>query len=187
MPFEATISGATKAPVDGVNVSLVLVTFNPDTEPVVALVNVGYRAVAVEVSLVIVTPEVTVEAIEIEPEPLVILIPVPADNVVLVKPVPLPISSWPLVGVAVNPVPPEATGNADDNVTTPALEILNAFVAPLLPTFKLIASVAPTPEVDCNVSDDPVPVPPKTNGLVIDVVNVGVVAKATTVPEPVVV
>ena len=57
----------------------------------------------------------------------------------------------------------------------------------MLPTFKAIESVAPTPDVDCSVSVEPVPVPPKTNGAVIEVVNVGVVAKATTVPEPVVV
>jgi hypothetical protein len=134
-----------------------------------------------------VKPAVTVDAIVIEPAPLVILIPVPGVNVVLVNPVPLPISKAPLTGVDVNPVPPEATGNADDNVVTPALEILKPVVAPLLPTFKAIESVVPTPEVDCSVSVDEAVVPPKCSGAVIDVTNVGLVAKATTVPEPVVV
>jgi hypothetical protein len=40
---------------------LVLVTLTPETDPDVALVNVGYKAVAVDVSLVTVTPEVTVD------------------------------------------------------------------------------------------------------------------------------
>ena len=51
-PFDATISGAVNAPVVGTNVYLVLVTLTPDIEPVVALVKVGYNAVAVVVSSV---------------------------------------------------------------------------------------------------------------------------------------
>jgi hypothetical protein len=91
---------------------LVLDTFAPEIEPDVALVNVGYNAVAVDVSLVIVKPEVTVDAIVIEPEPGVILIPVPAVNEALVNvlPVELPIKSWPSV-YELFPVPPEATGS----------------------------------------------------------------------------
>jgi hypothetical protein len=74
---------------------LVLVTLSPDTEPDVALVNVGYNAVAVDVSLVMVTPAVIVDAIDIEPAPGVILIPVPAVSEALVNvlPVELPISN----------------------------------------------------------------------------------------------
>ena len=95
MPFEASKLGAVKVPVDGTNVSLVLVTLAPVIVPDVALVNVGYNAVAVVVSLVMVRPEVTVEAIDIEPEPGVIDMPVPAVNEALVKvlPVELPIKS----------------------------------------------------------------------------------------------
>jgi hypothetical protein len=55
------------------------------------------------------------------------------------------------------------------NETIPVVAIESAVVAPLLPTFNAIESVAPTPDVDCNVRDDPVPVPPYTDGAVIDV------------------
>jgi hypothetical protein len=95
MPFEASTLGTVNVPVEGTKVNLVLVTLSPATEPDVALVKVGYNEVAVVVSLVIVTPEVIVEAIDIEPEPGVILIPAPAVNEALVKvlPVVLPINS----------------------------------------------------------------------------------------------
>ena len=46
------------------------------------------------------------------------------------------------------------------------------------------APAAPTPEVDLKVRVDVVPVPPITNGSVIEVVNVGAVAKVRT-PVPV--
>jgi hypothetical protein len=95
MPFDASTFGVVKVPVDGTKVNLVLVTLAPEIEPDVALVNVGYNAVAVVVSLVMVKPEVTVDAIDIEPEPGVIDMPVPAVNEALVKvlPVELPIKS----------------------------------------------------------------------------------------------
>ena len=95
MPFEASTLGTVNVPVDCTKVNLVLVTLSHATEPVVALVNVGYNAVAVDVSLVIVKPEVTVDAIVIEPDPGVIDIPVPAVNDALVNvlPVELPIKS----------------------------------------------------------------------------------------------
>ena len=82
-------------PVDGTKVNLVDETLAPDIDPDVALVNVGYNGVAVEVSLVIVSPAATVDAIVIEPEPGVMLIPVPAVNedLVSVLPVELPIKS----------------------------------------------------------------------------------------------
>ena len=47
-------------------------------------------------------------AIVIEPAPLVIDTPAPAVRFANVYPVPLPINSWPLVGVPVTPVPPLA-------------------------------------------------------------------------------
>ena len=95
MPFEASILGAVNVPVDGTKVNLVDETLAPDIDPDVALVNVGYNGVAVVVSLVIVNPAVTVEAIDIEPLPFVILIPVPAVKVDLDKvlPVELPMSN----------------------------------------------------------------------------------------------
>ena len=95
MPLEAFTTGALSNPVDGVKLSLVLVTLTPVIEPEVALVNVGYKAVAVEVSLVTVMPAGSVAAIVIEPLPFVILMPVPAVRVDLVSvlPVELPISN----------------------------------------------------------------------------------------------
>jgi hypothetical protein len=77
MPFEASTFGVVNVPVEGTNFNLVLVTLAPVIEPDVALVNVGYNALDVVVSSVIVKPAVTVDAIVIEPAPLVILIPVP--------------------------------------------------------------------------------------------------------------
>jgi hypothetical protein len=138
MPFEASTLGTVKVPVVGTNESLVLVTLSPDTEPDVALVKVGYNAVAVDVSSVIVTPAVTVEAIDIEPEPGVILIPAPAVNEALVNvfPVELPISNWPSV-YELFPVPPAFTGKVplvNDDVDV-------AYKAPLV--VKLVSPVPP--------------------------------------------
>jgi hypothetical protein len=64
----------------------------------------------------LVTPPEDEAAIVIDPDPFVIVTPVPAVRVVLVNPVPLPISSWPLEGVVVRPVPPEAIGRAAPSV-----------------------------------------------------------------------
>ena len=47
---------------------MVLVTLSPDTDPEVALVNAGYNAVAVDVSLVIVTPDAAAAHEGIPPE-----------------------------------------------------------------------------------------------------------------------
>ena len=63
-----------------------------------------------------------VAAIEMLPAPLVMLIPDPAVNVVRVKPVPLPMSIWPFVGVLVRPVPPFATATVP--VTFAALPLM---------------------------------------------------------------
>ena len=71
--------------------------------------------------------------------------------------------------------------------TLPLLRMRMASVAPLLPTLKIIsAPVVPTPEVVCSVSVLVVLVPPIIFGSMIDVVNVGDVASATTVPLPLV-
>ena len=139
MPFEASTLGVTRVPVDGVNVSLVLVTLAPVIEPDVALVNVGYRAVAVVVSLVIVNPAVTVDAIVIDPEPGVIDIPVPAVNEALVNvlPVELPINNWPSVYV-VCPVPPELTPKVPANVTAPDVAVLG--VNPLSDVWNVVTA-----------------------------------------------
>jgi hypothetical protein len=137
-PLDAATSGALNNPVNGVKLSLVLDTFAPEIEPDVALVNVGYNAVAVDVSSVIVTPAVTVEAIDIEPEPGVILIPAAAVNEALVNvfPVELPISNWPSV-YELFPVPPAFTGKVplvNDDVDV-------AYKAPLV--VKLVSPVPP--------------------------------------------
>ena len=50
------------------------------------------------------------------PEPLVTEMPAPYPNVLRVYPEPLPISSWPLVGIVPNPVPPEVTGRTPEPV-----------------------------------------------------------------------
>lgn len=125
MPFEASILGAVNVPVDGTKVNLVDETLAPDIDPDVALVNVGYNGVAVEVSLVIVKPAVTVEAIDMEPLPFVILIPEPAVSVDLVSvlPVELPIKSSPSVYV-VWPVPPLEGFNVPANVIAPVVAVL---------------------------------------------------------------
>jgi len=117
---------------------VVLDTFAPEIEPDVALVNVGYNAVAVDVSSVIVKPEVTVDAIDIDPEPGVILIPAPAVSEALVNvlPVELPIKSWPSV-YELFPVPPAFTGKVPlvkDDVDV-------AYKAPLV--VKLVSPVPP--------------------------------------------
>jgi hypothetical protein len=95
MPFDALTTGELNNPVDGVKLSLVLVTLTPVIDPEVALVNVGYNAVAVDVSFVTVIPAGSVAAIVIEPEPGVMDIPVPAvsEAFVNVLPVVLPIKS----------------------------------------------------------------------------------------------
>lgn len=46
----------------------------------------------------------------IVPSPLVTEIPTPVPNVLREYPVPLPINSWPLVGIVPKPVPPASTG-----------------------------------------------------------------------------
>ena len=57
-------------------------------------------------------PPPPVDAIVIAPAEFVMVMFEPAVSVVLVNPVPLPMSISPLFGVAVNPVPPFATGKA---------------------------------------------------------------------------
>ena len=83
-----------------------------------ATASVPAKVTAPEVALLGVSPVVPAEkvvtpalAIEIEPAPFVMVMPVPCVRVVRVKPVPLPISSAPLAGVDVRPVPPFAIGN----------------------------------------------------------------------------
>ncbi len=63
------------------------------------------------------------------PEPVVVLIPVPVPRDATEKLVPLPISSWPFVGVAVAPVPPAAGGSVPA-VSADALVEYRALLAP---------------------------------------------------------
>jgi hypothetical protein len=49
-------------------------------------------------------------ATTIVPKPLVTEMPALVPNVFRLYPVPLPISSWPLLGIVLKPVPPEVTG-----------------------------------------------------------------------------
>ena len=82
------------------------------------------------------------------------------------------------------PVPPDPAGSAEDSVITPVVAMLSADIAPALPTFNTMLSVVPTPLVDCNVSDDPAAVPPRSVAAVSDV-SVGVAENAGAPPEPV--
>jgi len=59
-----------------------------------------------------------------------------------------------------------------------------ASVAPLLPTWKMMASEVPTPDVERRERVEEAAVPPMTRGEVAEVVKVGVVPK-TKAPEPV--
>ena len=136
--MDATVCGAVKDPIDGLKVNLVLDTFSVEILPEVALVNVGYLVALVDVSSLIVRPEVTVEAIDIDPLPFVILMPVPAVKVDLVKVLPdvLPISNSPSV-YELFPVPPALTGKVplvNDDVDV-------AYKAPFV--VKLVSPVPP--------------------------------------------
>ena len=56
----------------------------------------------------------------------------------------------------------EAFGELVPMPTLPEVVIVIAVVAPLLPTLKLIVSLVPTPDVDCNDNPDDAVVPPIT-------------------------
>ena len=118
-----------------------------------ATASVPASVTAPEVALLGVSPVVPAEkvvtpalAIEIEPAPFVMVMPVPCVRVVRVKPVPLPISSAPLAGVDVRPVPPLATANVPaivmvpDVVTGPPL-----VVRPVVPPLTLTLVTVPEP------------------------------------------
>ena len=119
-----------------------------------------------------------VEAMVIEPEPLVTDIPVPAVSVALVNPVPFPMSSCPLVGVLVKPVPPLAIGNVPVTFVAASTKVVDVVPVPPL----AIGSVPVTPVDSGNpvafVSVALVGVPN------IGVTNVGLVAN-TKAPVPV--
>ena len=76
---------------------------------VVAVATVPAKPLA-ETTEAEVTVPLFVAAMLMPPALFVIDTPVPAVRVARVKPVPLPISSAPLVGVVARPVPPLATG-----------------------------------------------------------------------------
>ena len=79
------------------------------------------------------------------PTPFVTTIPEPAVRVERLKPVPLPIRSWPFVGVAVEPVPPCPTLIA---VVKPVSEVMSEFApdaAALRVSLAPEALVAPVP------------------------------------------
>ena len=82
-------------------------------------------------------PPVPVADMEIEPAPLVIETPLPAVKVARVNPVPLPMSSAPLAGVVVNPVPPLATATVP--VTLAALPEMLPLTA--LPDIAMVVLV----------------------------------------------
>ena len=90
-----------------------------------ALIDIGDK-------LVTVPPEPLAEMV-IAPFPLVMVTPVPAVKFVLEKvPELVPISICPLVGVAVNPVPPFAILNADVNDKLLALNVPPTIPLPLI-------------------------------------------------------
>ena len=59
----------------------------------------------------------------------------------------------------------------------PAVVNLPASVPPLLPTWKMMASEVPAPEVDLRVSVEPAAIPPMRRGVVTEVPMVGVALK----------
>lgn len=95
-----------------------VVRLTPESEPpsvrlpelVTVPLSVMPLTVPVPATLVTV-PVPPVAAIVIEPAPLVTLMPEPAVIAAAVYPVPLPIRSWPFVGVDVIPVPPLPIGS----------------------------------------------------------------------------
>jgi hypothetical protein len=94
--------------------------------------------------------------------------PEPENSVAVI----VPLTSNAVAGLVV-PIP-----------TFPESIILIASVAPLLPTWKITASVVPTPEVDLRVNVEVARAPPITNGSVIEVVKIGDVPN-TIAPLPV--
>lgn len=96
-------------------------------------------------------PPVPVAEMVMAPEPLVIDTPEPAVSVVRVNPEPLPMSIWPLVGVAVRPVPPPETPSVEDRLfAVVAVVAVVALVAVAALPLMLIFQVpeAPVPVVD---------------------------------------
>ena len=112
-----------------------LVTLRPATEPDVALVKVGYNAVAVDVSLVMVTPDAAAAHVGIPPAT-VRTCPVEPIPILARVFVALAYITSPVVYVA-NPVPPEVAGKVplvNDDVDV-------AYKAP--PEVKLVRPVPP--------------------------------------------
>ena len=139
-PFDATTFGTVNAPVVGTNVYLVLVTLRPDIEPEVALVKVGYNAVAVVVSLVTVTLPAG-NAVEAQVVPLEVnTLPDVLGATTCKADVPLPKRTL-LAASVVDAVPPAAIGNVPA-ANAPALVEYNA----LLAAVKVVSPVPPYPE-----------------------------------------
>ena len=80
-----------------------------DRTPVLAIVTLPV-APDTEMPAPAILDKTPVLATVIVPNPLVTEIPAPVPNVLRLYPVPLPISSWPLVGIVPKPVPPASTG-----------------------------------------------------------------------------
>ena len=139
-PLDASIFGTVNVPVDGTNVYLVLVTLRPDIEPVVALVKVGYNAVAVVVSLVTVTPPAG-NAADCQVVPLEVnTLPDVLGATTCKADVPLP-SKTLLAASVVDAVPPAAIGKVPA-ANAPALVEYKA----LLAAANVVSPVPPYPE-----------------------------------------
>lgn len=114
-----------------------LATVDDKSVPAVPSVNA-----ATEVTV----PPVPVAEIVIAPEVFEILTPLPGVRVVRVKPVPLPISSTPLAGVVVRPVPPLATARVPPSVRVPVVVIGPPDkVSPVVPPDPLTLVTVPEP------------------------------------------
>lgn len=105
----ASVPASVTAPVVVAEGVKPVVPAEKDRTPVLAIVTLPV-ALDTDMPAPAMLDKTPVLATTIVPSPLVTEIPTPVPNVLRLYPVPLPISSWPLVGIVPKPVPPASTG-----------------------------------------------------------------------------